>query len=60
MRDAKAAAAAEFRPNEFFETLLRIKRDQPRRYEREVSAGMQRRVESYECRMSARERKAAA
>jgi hypothetical protein len=38
----------EFRPNEFFDTLLRIKRDQPRRYAREVSAGTRRRLELYE------------
>jgi hypothetical protein len=31
----------EFRPNEFYEMLLRIKSDQPRRYAREVSPGLQ-------------------
>lgn len=41
-------AGPEFRPDEFLETLLRIKRDQPRRYAREVSAGQRRRVELYE------------
>lgn len=34
--------------SEFFEVLLRIKRDQPRRYHINVSTGMQRRVEIYE------------
>lgn len=49
MRDAtRATAEPEFRRSEFYETLLRIRRDQPRRYAREVSAGMQRRVELYE------------
>lgn len=37
-----------FTRNEFFETLLRIRRDEPRRFEREVSAGTRRRVELYE------------
>jgi ABC-type lipoprotein export system ATPase subunit len=41
-------AESKFRPDEFLETLLRIKRDQPRRYVREVSAGQQRRVDLYE------------
>jgi hypothetical protein len=41
-------AEPEFPPNEFYETLLRIKRDQPRRYSSNVSAGTQRRVELYE------------
>jgi|GEM_PF-6553750 len=42
------AVVPEFRRNELYETLLRIKHDQPRRYRREVSEGMQRRVEGYE------------
>jgi hypothetical protein len=42
--DAREAIA----PNEYFETLLRIRRDQPRRFEREVSAGTQRRVQLYQ------------
>jgi ABC-type multidrug transport system ATPase subunit len=44
----KRQAEPEFRPDEYLETLLRIKRDQPRRYVREVSLGQQRRVELYE------------
>jgi hypothetical protein len=50
----RGQAEPEFRPDEYFELLLRIRHDQPRRYSREVSAGIQRRVELYE------ERKAAA
>jgi ABC-type arginine transport system ATPase subunit len=34
--------------SEFFEVLLRIKRDQPQRYQLNISAGTQRRVEIYE------------
>lgn len=41
-------AEPEFRPDEYFEVLLRIRRDQPRRYAREVSAGVNRRLELYE------------
>lgn len=37
-----------FRSDEFLEVLSRIKRDQPRRYAREVSAGQQVRVTKYE------------
>ena len=37
-----------FRRDEYLETLSRIKRDQPRRYAREVSAGQQVRVANYE------------
>lgn len=48
MSGPRRQAEPEFRPDEFCETLLRIKRDQPRRYAREVSAGQQRRVELYE------------
>lgn len=55
MRDATGATAAtEFQRSEFYEILLRIKRDEPRRYAREVGAGQRRRVELYE------ERKASA
>jgi hypothetical protein len=43
----KRQAEPEFRPNELYETLLRIKRDQPRRYSSNVSIGTQRRVEDY-------------
>lgn len=39
----------EFRiPSELFEALIRLKHDQPRRYQSNVSVGMQRRVEIYE------------
>ena len=48
MREPRGQAEPEFRPDEFLETLLRIRRDQPRRYAREVSSGQQRRVELYE------------
>ncbi len=49
MKGAASEAAREgFERSEFFETLLRIQRDEPRRYEREVSAGTRRRVELYE------------
>jgi hypothetical protein len=41
-------AEPKFQRNEFYETLVRMKRDQPRRYRRNVSAGMQRCVEIYE------------
>jgi hypothetical protein len=44
----KRQAEPEFQPKELYETLLRIKRDQPRRYQLNVSVGMQRCVESYE------------
>ena len=33
--------------DEFLETLLRVRRDEPRRFEREVSAGMKKAVERY-------------
>lgn len=48
MSTPRRRAEPEFRPDEFLETLLRIKRDQPRRYAREVSPGLKRRVELYE------------
>lgn len=61
VRDAaRATAAPEFRPNEYFETLLRIWRDQPRRYKSEVSLGLQKRVELYERAKLVHARKAAA
>jgi hypothetical protein len=44
----RGQADPDFRPDEYLETLLRIRRDQPRRYAREVSAGQRRRVELYE------------
>ncbi len=44
----QAQAEPEFRPDEYFEILLRIRSDQPRRYAREISAGIQRRVQLYE------------
>lgn len=47
MSATKRQADPAFRPDEFLETLLRIKRDQPRRYAREMSPGMQVRVERY-------------
>lgn len=53
MRAASGAAAARdqrpgFARNELFETLLRIRRDEPRRYAAEVGDGLRRRVELYE------------
>jgi hypothetical protein len=45
---SQGQAEPEFRPDEYFEILLRIRRDQPRRYAREVSAGQRRRAELYE------------
>lgn len=48
MSATERQAEPAFRADEFLETLLRIKRDQPRRYAREVGAGQQRRVELYE------------
>ena len=48
MSATRRQAEPAFRPDEFLETLLRIRRDQPRRYEREVSPGQQRRIELYE------------
>jgi len=44
----RGQAEPEFRPDEYFEVLLRIRSDQPRRYAREVSAGIQKRVQLYE------------
>jgi hypothetical protein len=41
-------AEPRFQRNEFYETLLRMRRDQPRRYKHSISAGMQRCVEIYE------------
>lgn len=37
-----------FARNEFFEVLGRIKRDEPERYEREVSPGLRAQVARYE------------
>ena len=48
MSATRRQAEPAFRPDEFLETLLRIKQDQPRRYARDVSAGQRRRVELYE------------
>lgn len=53
MRSPHGQAESEFRPDENFEVLLRIRRDQLRRYAREVSAGIQRRVQLYEERRAA-------
>ena len=39
--------AEAFKPDEWLETLLRIRETQPRRYAREVSAGLQVTVERY-------------
>lgn len=41
-------AETNFQWNELYETLSRLRRDEPRRYQNNVSAGMQRRVEDYE------------
>jgi hypothetical protein len=41
-------AEPKFQRNEFYETLLRMKRDQPRRYDLNVSSGMQVCVQLYE------------
>lgn len=38
----KPPSQRSFELNEFYETLLRIKRDQPRRYARNIGAGTQR------------------
>jgi nitroimidazol reductase NimA-like FMN-containing flavoprotein (pyridoxamine 5'-phosphate oxidase superfamily) len=39
---------SDFKVDEFLETLLRMKLDQPRRYARNISAGTKRRVDQYE------------
>lgn len=52
-------AEPESRRNEFYETLLRIKRDQPRRYQLNVGAGTRRRVEIYAERKMLASKKAA-
>jgi hypothetical protein len=49
-----------FMPNEFYETLIRIRNSQPRRYAREVSLGLKVTVERYERRRQGSERKMAA
>lgn len=49
-----------FRPNEWLETLLRIRDDQPRRYMRELSEGTRRQVEVYAERKALAARKKAA
>lgn len=52
--------AEPFKPDEWLETLLRIRDDQPRRYAREVSAGLKVTVERYaERKAQATRRKAA-
>jgi hypothetical protein len=38
----------DFKPNEFYEVLLRMRREQPRRYKSSISLGTQRCVEIYE------------
>jgi hypothetical protein len=49
VRDATGTTAAtEFQRSEFYEILLDIMRDEPRRYAKEVSAGQRRRVQLYE------------
>ncbi len=48
MSAIRKIAEPVFQRNEFYETLLRMKRDQPRRYRRNISAGTQRCVEIYE------------
>ncbi|MBC7933158.1 MAG: hypothetical protein H7Z38_21555 [Rubrivivax sp.] len=48
MGEATRRAEPEFQLNEFFETLLRVRDSQPRRYAREVSPGTRARVELYE------------
>ncbi len=48
-----------FELNEFYETLLRMKRDQPRRYARSISAGTQRCVCLYAEQKALATRKAA-
>ncbi len=48
MSATRRQAEPEFRRNEFFETLIRVRDNQPRRYEHKVSPGNRRRVELYE------------
>jgi hypothetical protein len=40
-------AQSDWRPNEWYETLLRLKADQPRRYQCSISTGTQRCVDIY-------------
>ena len=56
----KRETPGPFKPDEWLETLLRIRDTQPRRYAREVSAGLQVTVEQYaQRRAQAARRKAA-
>jgi hypothetical protein len=55
-----AQDASGFTRNEWLETLLRVKYDQPKRYAREVSAGLQVTVERYEQLRAAHVRRVAA
>ena len=52
--------AETFTRNEWLETLIRIRDEQPRRYSREVSAGTRARVEAYERLKREQSRKVAA
>jgi hypothetical protein len=52
--------AEGFKPDEWLETLLRVRETQPRRYAREVSAGLQVTVEKYAQRKAMSERRRAA
>lgn len=49
-----------FMPNEFYETLIRVRDSQPRRYARQISPGLKVAVERYERRKQGSERKKAA
>lgn len=43
----KREVLGQFKPDEWLETLLRVRDTQPRRYAREVSAGLKMTVERY-------------
>lgn len=60
MSAPRRQAEPAFRHNEFLDTLSRIKRDQPRRYAREVAPGTQVQVSFYEKRKRQHEEREAA